>query len=466
MSRITEAEIKNLKDVKEGESLTESLGKGRGAMVFRKVANTTTGYFRYWKGKQSIFIKLGTYKAPRIKAAGFTLEQLRAKALDMAAIRQQIAPQDLKEYLEDQEQARERATQERRRLEEIAATQGSLEDLCNSYLADMERKERKSVKVVHGALELYCLKPFPELAHTKAREITPEDIVAIIRRMMDQGITTTSNRLRSYLMAAFNYGMQADHNPRQMTEHGKRFNIDFNPVAAIPRQADYERVRDRRLNNAEIRDMWENIEKGKPEWSPVYGLLVRFCLACYGNRPEQLNDVKWTDIDFRRKTLRFIDSKGKNAIPRKRSIPLSPLALDLLEQARLISGEYQWPFSTSGKAPIRTDNVATFVRAYNQWRKKKAIEEEKPEPEIWTAKDLRTTATSLLTRLRVPKEQRYLLQSREDGSIESKHYDHDDRIPEKRDAAKTYDNYLKKIITGTVPAKLVDIGQYRQEKGG
>ena len=450
-----------LRALKEDGYKTESLGRGRGALMVRRRGGSFQAFYRYWKGKQKAMIPLGSYK-PTSKAAGFTLAQLRDKALTLAAIRQDIAPTDLKEHLELQKLARQQETKERERQKLISASQGSLEDLCNSYLASMERKGRKSVSTVKSALRLYCLEAFPELAQSKARDITPDDIVAIIRKMMEQGITTSCNRVRSYLMAAFNYGMEADHNPRQLTEHGKRFNITFNPVAAVPRQADFERVRDRRLSDDEIRDMWVNVQKGKPEWSPIYGLLIRFCLACYGNRPEQLNDVKWTDIDFYQRTLRFIDTKGKNATPKKRIIPLSSLALDLLEQARQISGDYLWPFSTSGKAPVRVDNVGAYLRAYINWSKKQAKEIQREEPDTWTAKDLRTTATSLLTRLRISKEQRYLLQSREDGSIESKHYDHDDRLPEKREAAKKYTKELERIIEGQEDNKLVDMEEYRQ----
>ena len=84
----------------------------------------------------------------------------------------------------------------------------------------------------------------------------------------------------------------------------------------------------------------------------------------------------------------------------------------------------------------------------------------------WTAKDIRRTATRLFTDCRIPQERRFLLQSRSDGSIESKHYDHDDRLPEKSDTAEIYDKYLGQILTNTVPKNVVRIEQYRQEMSG
>ncbi len=461
MSQLKDADVKNMKP--GSKSKVESLGKSRGALVFRKVADTTTGYYRYWKGKQSIFIKLGVYKATS-KSAGFTLAQLREKALELAATRQQIAPQDLKEYLGQKEAGRKQAAEEQQRHEEIEASQGTLEDLCLSYTEHLRRRGVDAARKAEVLFTTYCFKPFPAMVKKKARDVTPDDIVKILGTMIQKGITTTSNRVRTYLHAAFNHGLKADHDPRQQAEQGKRFYLNFNPVAAVPRQADYERVRERRLSTDEVRGMWLNFDNAGPPRSPLYGLLIKFCLACFGNRPQQIVRCTWDDIDLEARTLTFIDRKGKGGRPKKRVIPLSKIALSLLDEIRAISGSHKWPFSITGRVIIKVDNLGRAIRDYNDLIQQQAIDNGQEPPERWTAKDFRRTATNFLTYLRVPREQRYLLQSREDGSVESRHYDHDDRIPEKRDSAKVYDKYLEQIITGTLPDKLVDIEQFRMKK--
>ena len=88
--------------------------------------------------------------------------------------------------------------------------------------------------------------------------------------------------------------------------------------------------------------------------------------------------------------------------------------------------------------------------------------EQESELDPWTAKDLRRTATNILTRLGIPQEKRFLLQSREDGSVESKHYDHDDRLQEKREAARIYTTELERIIEGRELGNLVDMDEYRK----
>ena len=464
MSRITDRELKNLKD---GQSLAESLGKGRGAMVFRKVGHTTTAYYRYWKGKKSIFIKMGIYKAPRIKAAGFTLEQLRSKAIAMASTRQQIAPQDLKEYLAQQEAERQQVADEKKRAEEIKACKGTFEDLINTYCNSLYQRGRTSAPQVTKALTKNVITAFPELAKKKASDVTTDDIIKILRAVLERGNTTNYNRIRSYIKTAFKDGMRADSDPRHLSADGKRFSIPFNPMGAIPRHADFERVRKRRLSDDEIRQAWTDITNGQPGgFSPLYGLLIKFCFCLYGNRPKQLSRCLWEDVDFEQWTITFIDRKGKGAEPKTRVMPLTQRAEAILREAQKYSGDNPGPFYIRQKTPIATENLSRFVQLYNNWLEEQAREQNKPLPERWTAKDIRRTATRLFTDCDIGKEKRYLLQSREDGSIESKHYDHDDRIPAKSYTAEIYNDYLGQILTNTVPKKIVNIAQYRQEMNG
>lgn len=461
MKQLKDPDVKNMKP--GGKSKVESLGKSRGALVFRKVSDTTTGYYRYWKGKQSILLKLGVYKATN-KSAGFTLAEMREKALDMAATRQQVTPQDLKEYLERQEQERQQQEKDRRLAIERAEAMGSFEDLLQSYVKSLYRRERKTAREIETSIATHILKPFPELARRKANEIVVDDIVVIIRKMLAKGITTRCNRVRTFMHAAFEFGMKADNDPLHYVEQGKRFHIQFNPVKAVPKQPQFERVIDRTLTNEELKEFWETIDTWPTGKSPLYSLLLKVLVACYGNRPEQLTACSWNDIDLRARTLRFIDRKGKNAIPKKRVIPLSGLAVGLFDEISNISGKNPGPFYIGNISPIDVSSLGHFVSEYNNWLEQKAKDEARHKPERFTPRDLRRTATRLLIDCRIPKEQRFLLQSRTDGSVESKHYDHDDRIPEKREAATIYTQHLEQVITGTLPDKLVDLEIYRKKR--
>ncbi|MCW7555684.1 tyrosine-type recombinase/integrase [Endozoicomonas gorgoniicola] len=327
---------------------------------------------------------------------------------------------------------------------EQEAMKGTLKDLCDSYVANMWRQKKKSARQVETCLARYVLKPFPTLAATKAAEITAGDIVSILKRMIENGITTTSNRVRSYLHTAFEYGIRSDNDPLHQVEQAQYFLLDHNPVSAVPRQPSFERVRERYLDHSEIKALWFDFGKAMTRRSPVYGLMIRFMFATAGNRPEQLSHCRWSDIDFNKRIFSFIDSKGKDGKPKKRVMPLTNRAVKILEQAKMFSGSSDWVFSVSNDKPIRVSTLANRLEDYCDY-----LESDKKRPEQaerFTAKDIRRTVTNLLIECGIPREQRFLLQSREDGSVESKHYDQSDRLAEKRVAIEKYDALLEAIL--------------------
>ena len=77
--------------------------------------------------------------------------------------------------------------------------------------------------------------------------------------MIDNEITTHSNRVRSYLHSAFAHGLKQDNNPRRYSKEEVKYNLKYNPVTFVPKQADYERVGEHVISEDEIKIIWENI---------------------------------------------------------------------------------------------------------------------------------------------------------------------------------------------------------------
>ena len=451
MRLYTPAEIQNMTvDGKTRKKISEPVeGRGNGTIVFKKQSQLVESYYRYRHQNSDRMLFIGRLKATR-NGPGYTLPELRDKARKLARIRRDINPLDLKEHLELEEKERVRAADIKKQQEAIEDSRGTFKDLIDFYITSLYEKGASSARGVENLIKCHIIKPFPELMTKKANMIDTNDIIVILARVgVEKKLTTTFNRLRSFLLAAFNIGMKAENDPLQIGKTGRRFCITANPVAATPAHPELERVCDRVLTNAEILHLWQFIDQGKPTWNPIYKLFVQFLFCCYGNRPEQLNHILWTDICFQQRTLQFTDTKGKGAKPKKRIIPLTERATDILRQVAKISGGFDGPFNITGRGFMQSRNLGRFIGAYNDWLAEQAKKEGREAPERFTARDIRRTATRLFTDCRVLKEHRYLLQSREDGSVESKHYDHDDRLPEKRDVAKVYDDYLSKIIDGT-----------------
>lgn len=448
MRRFKPTEIENMiVDGKRKSKISEQVdGRDDGTIVFKKQGDSIAVYYRYRSNGSDKTIFICRYGRNQ---SGYNLSEIREIGRGYARTKREIAPVDLKEYLAQIELEKERAREAQRLQEEAENCLGSLEDLCRAYVWSLFRKEAASARDVERCLERNLIAPFSQFCQRKANTVTTDDLMPVFRSLLDRGVTREYSVFRSNLMAAYNFCLKADYDPRHLLESGKKFRLQYNPIDAVPKYDEFETALERTLSNDEINRFWHCLGGDYTGKGPVYGLLARFCLACFGNRPEQLNDVRWTDIDRTLNTLRFVDIKGKNAKPKKRIIVLTQQACDILDQVAEKTGNYEWPFTIKGKVPVRVDSLSHYMADYNDWLHQQAIEQNKEPPERFTMRDFRRTATRMFTDCRVPKEQRYLVQSREDGSVESKHYDHDDRLPEKRDIAKIFEDYLSRIISTT-----------------
>lgn len=449
MSQLKDTEIRNIED---GKQKKESLGKGNGALVFRRKGNVITGYYCYWKGKKSIFIKLDNYKLTP-KTPGKSSAGLRDQALGIVKLKKKIAPLDLKEYLMIQDARRERKQKEERRRIEAEQKMGTLEDLILLYTKSLTDEGKVSAQNIKTTLINKVVKPFPELATEKACRVTSDDLRAVFHPIISSGKSAMYNQVRANLSACFSFGEQFDYNPKQGSTSDKRFSIEYNPVRRFAKEP--TKARKRELNSSELRQLWLDIDNDHFGLNSKYGLFMQFCFACFGNRPEQLARCKWSDVCLDTRTLTFINKKLKGEI-QETVIPLTDRAIHILSQ--LIEHPQRYGYShsqymvvpenyifsaTVGRGYLNVDELGNRVREYNR---EKGISDNTPG--AWWVKDFRRTCVSIMTRARIIKEHRYLLQSRSDGSVETKHYDVSDRMDEKEEAAERFDRVLNRILYG------------------
>ena len=455
MGKVTVLALKSM-----NYKLSESVGgRGDGALLFEKrKSGTIEVYYRYKHQGKDSKVKIGQYKATR-DGHGYTLAECRDKAQDIAIMRRE-AGGDLKAFLDEKELKQKQLETERKQKEQIEAAKGTLSDLLNSYVASLERQGKPTAKDARYMFDKHVVGPFPKLAEKKAHKVSIEDISDVLRLMITKGVTTSCNRTRSFLHAAFGFGLKADHDPRHQLEHGSRFYLQHNPVSAIPRQADFEKARDRSLNHDEVQKLWGGVMDVK-KLGKVMGLFIRFMLATGGQRPKQILACSWDRYDTFRRTLLIDDTKGRGG-NREHLIPLTDRALAILEEVREITADYPWPFATNHNAPIRLDSLSTAFTRYCVSLEEEAKQKGRPLPERFTAKDIRRTAHYLMVDAGLTREERNLLQNHAQAGIDTKHYNRHDQLPEKREAIRKYDAWLTKVIEGKV-SKLVDLEVYRQQ---
>jgi len=379
-------------------------------------------YYQYYREFKRVLIKIGVYKKTP-SSFGWTLEAASEKSREYAEL--------LRQGVDPKQHAGE---QEIFNLENAKA-QGTLEQLLESYLSAMEANGKRSVNSVRHSLQTYVIDPFPQLVSRQASTIEADDIVDILRRMISNGITTHSNRVRSYLSAAFNHGLKQEHNPRHYTEEDVKFNLKYNPVSSVPKQDDFERVGDHVISEEEIKTIWDELGNE----SLIVSLLVKLALAT-GQRAGELNRLRWADIDFEEETMTIPSTVSKNKLDHV--VPLCSIAMSVINSLHKLTGEYEHLFTRTHKCKLLNGKIlhnATIAKVIRDFCKQKGIDK-------FIARDIRRTFKTLAGKAGISKELRDRLQNHVLQDVSSRHYDRYDYLPEKRAGMKVWNDYLNLII--------------------
>ncbi len=381
-------------------------------------------YYQYYRDSDRILIKIGPYKKTP-SSPGWSLTAASDKAREYAD--QLKNGNDPKRYVEEKEK-------ELLKAHKADKEAGTLAQLIESYLAAMEADGKRSVQSVRNSLNIYVLNPFPDLSRMKARDIQPDDISKILSRMIKNGVTVHTNRVRSYLHAAFNHGVKQQNNPRYYTEERTKFDLEYNPVSAVPRQADYEKAGEHVISEDEIRTIWSD-----NTMPPLIEILVKLAFAT-GQRAGELSRLEWKNIDFADRAFLIPETVSKNG--KDHLVPMNNLTESILKEAKKITGDYPQVFTGSYKGQLKggislhNSTIAKGIREYC----------ERAEIRKFIARDIRRTWKTLAGKAGISKEIRDRIQNHALSDISSIHYDRYDYLTEKREGLKVWNDYLNLII--------------------
>ena len=307
---------------------------------------------------------------------------------------------------------------------------GTLGDLLELYIADLEedgKRSAKEVKRIKGkdVPSFLLLRP----AHLVSRD----DILDILAAIAQRGAKVHSDNVRAYLRAAFELGIHA----RSMTRwRGKapRFSIEHNPVATIKRTLSRKPKGQRVLSEAEVRELWStNL------LTPQMHLAMKFILAS-GQRVEEVLHATWDEFDFgkrlwtipgeRRKT------RGKTSEPHL--VPLAELHIQILKDIEKTIHDPRFLFPARGTGgPRRYDSLTKSVTVFVK----------NSGMPSFSARDLRRTFKTLAGSMGIPLEMRNRLQGHALVDVGSVYYDRFDYLDQKREAMEEWASCLGKIIT-------------------
>jgi integrase len=303
--------------------------------------------------------------------------------------------------------------------------QGTLEALLSAWLNHLRDAGRRSWRDT----EILIRHNIPaELLDRPAATITPADIRQVLAAVHHRGKRVTANRLRAWLSALFQWGLKADLDPRLLARPAL-FGLTVNPVSVIPRDAAAEQPGQRVLSWSEVRAVWESETLTWPARQAVRLLLLT------GQRVNEVVQAPWTefDLDARLWTLPAARSKNK----REHVIPLTPLALELLNELREVWPESQWLFPARG-----------VVDAAQRWGDTALAHAVKRIGVDWNPRDLRRTFKTLAAGAGISRDILDKVQNHSQQDVASRHYDRHDYLAEKRAALVQWDSALQAKLAG------------------
>ncbi len=198
------------------------------------------------------------------------------------------------------------------------------------------------------------------------REISKQDVAAVLDRIMNAGKETTANRSLAAIRKLFNWAVERGH-------------LDQSPCAGLRAPAKNV-TRERVLTDEELVRVWRGAESmGYP-----YGPLVQV-LILTAQRLNEVATMEWTDINDQIWTIPADRTKSA----RTHAIPLSPLPLRIIGTIPRIHEVLVFPARDRDRP----------VSGFGKW--KRSLDEICGVSE-WRIHDLRRTAATSMAKLGTP----------------------------------------------------------------
>jgi integrase len=295
----------------------------------------------------------------------------------------------------------------------------------------MELKNQKSGVERKRLLEKDIV---PAWGKRKVADIKRRDIVLLLDHVRERA-PITANRLHGSLSRLFNFAAE-------------RGIIEDSPCTRIKKPP--EKGRSRVLTDSEIKLLWKALDINNAGID-IYRIskLALTMVLLTGQRPGEVCGMAWDEID----------NEGFWNIPAERMkggepnrVPLTDMALEVIDQARLYSGDKSFVFASSHKSdgPVTTQALAKAVLRHR---------DEMGFEERFTPHDLRRTLRTRLAELGIDDVvAERVLGHKLQGimAIYNRHgYD-----KEKRQALERWEKKLRQIIGIEEPetSKIIKIG--------
>lgn len=381
----------------------------------RKLANGAVQfYWRYSHAGQTHREPIGVYDptAPPKKlqptARGYGIAAALAKCRMLADVHVERADTG---GLREAKAEKRKAFLAQKALESDKSTR-TLQKLLDAYVVHLKTQGRRSHVDAHQIFKSHVTAAWPALAQAPAVDLTPDQVLDMLRRLIEAGKGRTANKLRSYLRAAYQCALDV-RTTASIPVVFKAFDVVFNPAAQTRRSPQFDRADKRPFSRAELCAYWQLLRNCPGREAAV----LRLHLLTGGQRIEQFVRLRWSDVEADSVTI--FDEKGRPGQgPRPHRIPLLGEAL---ESIAVLKREGTYAISTTaGHKPISVRTLATWAHAIVG-----------SSIDGFQLKRIRSGVETLLAAQGVSRDVRGHLQSHGLTGVQARHYDGHDYMPEK-----------------------------------
>ncbi len=220
------------------------------------------------------------------------------------------------------------------RIAKRIASANTFGAIAEEYIAKLEAEQKADVTI--GKTRWLLSKLAPSLGTRPVAEITPHELLAVLRVSEKAGQRETARRLRSFASRVFRYAVataRASADPAQ-------------PLAGAlvsPVAKHHAAITDAVAFGALLR----SIEAYGGQ--PVTKLALRFSAHVF-QRPGEIRQAEWSEIDFDSAVWTIPAARMKQRQPHR--VPLSQQALGILREAQALSGDGRFVFPKLG-SPLK-----------------------------------------------------------------------------------------------------------------
>lgn len=268
-------------------------------------------------------------------------------------------------------------------------------------------------------------------ADTAAGDVTPANIALVLTPIYRRGARVMADRMRAYLSAAFNWGIEAANDYR--ASERKDWGISMNPAAQVKRDTAANVARDRNLSAAEMSALWHAVDGDG--FNDGTGAAIRLLLCC-GQRVLETMRLEGKDVDLDGAVWTLPASKTKGGKPHQ--VPLPRQAVEVLRP--LVAKHGRGPLFPARCGESERQLSSSVGKAISRWL------DANPGRDRFQARDLRRTWKSRAHDAGIDRFTRDLIQQHAKGDTGSKHYDRAEYMPQMRDAMDKWEVWLENNV--------------------